>query len=320
MTAKKLCIYHANCPDGFGAALAVYRHPDWGRDATQFHPAHYGSAPPDITGKDVIIVDFSYSRAVLEAMHKQANSLLVIDHHKTAQAELEGLPYCIFDMTKSGAMLTWLHLYPNHPWDATPPEHSIPAMISFIQDRDLWVWEMYKSREYNAALASYPLDFELWEELLDNNEVDRLRLEGEAILRYQNKQVATAVASWKKSPKYIELPSPPKEGGAALGTWIVPIFNATQLISEICGELAAGFPFACTYFDTNGLRIYSLRKRGNEYPDVDVAEIAKYIAAEVGKFDVSSGISGGGHASAAGFSLPQTISPCTINYHINRNQ
>ena len=43
MTTQKLCIYHANCNDGFGAALAVYSSAQWG-SKTEFYPAHYN--PP----------------------------------------------------------------------------------------------------------------------------------------------------------------------------------------------------------------------------------------------------------------------------------
>jgi hypothetical protein len=34
------------------------------------------------------MVDFSFKRAEMEAMHRIVASMLVLDHHKTAQAEL----------------------------------------------------------------------------------------------------------------------------------------------------------------------------------------------------------------------------------------
>src|SRR3990167_9339886 len=98
-----IVIYHSNCFDGFGAAWVlrgVYP------DAT-FIPATYGDAPPDVTGQDVVIVDFSYPRDVLLAMRQSSRSLVVADHHKTAQANCEGLDFCHFDMNRSGAGLAW---------------------------------------------------------------------------------------------------------------------------------------------------------------------------------------------------------------------
>ena len=74
------CIYHANCPDGFAAAWVVKK----ALENVVFFPAGYQTTPPDVTGKDVVIADFSYKRPVLLEMAAQANSILILDHHKTA--------------------------------------------------------------------------------------------------------------------------------------------------------------------------------------------------------------------------------------------
>lgn len=83
---KPLCIYHGNCADGFTSAWAVYK--ALGNDAEYF-PGIYSEPPPDVTGRDVIMVDFSYKRPVLEKMGESANSILILDHHKTALEDLE---------------------------------------------------------------------------------------------------------------------------------------------------------------------------------------------------------------------------------------
>ena len=54
---KPLCIYHANCPDGFTAAWAVRR--ALGADKVDFHPGFYHKEPPNAQGRDVVLVDFS---------------------------------------------------------------------------------------------------------------------------------------------------------------------------------------------------------------------------------------------------------------------
>lgn len=66
---KALCIYHGHCDDGFAAAWAV-RHAMG--DQVEFHLGQYGHEPPDVSNRDVILVDFSYKRPVLEAMRKAA--------------------------------------------------------------------------------------------------------------------------------------------------------------------------------------------------------------------------------------------------------
>lgn len=123
-------LYHANCSDGFGAAYAAWK--KFG-DAATYHAAHYGEEPPDVAGKVVFILDFSYSRDTLKAMIEAASSLTVLDHHKTAQADLEGLPGVYFDMTKSGAVMAWEFFH---------PDKQVPEFLRYIQDRDLWNWKL----------------------------------------------------------------------------------------------------------------------------------------------------------------------------------
>src|SRR6266581_1683291 len=84
-----LVLYHANCPDGFAAAWAIWKK----FPSAVFVPAEHGQPPPvDCVGRHIVIVDFSYPRALLEEMVKSAASLQVLDHHITAQAALQGLP------------------------------------------------------------------------------------------------------------------------------------------------------------------------------------------------------------------------------------
>ena len=111
MSDKLVCIWHGNCQDGFGAAWAV-RHA-LGEDNVEFYPGVYQEAPPDVAGRDVMIVDFSYKRPVIDAMAEVARSIVIFDHHKSAAEDLAGLPLpgvpqmakvaAVFDMERSGA-------------------------------------------------------------------------------------------------------------------------------------------------------------------------------------------------------------------------
>ncbi len=78
---KYLCIYHKNCSDGFGAALAVKQYCDLNNFDCEFIAAQHGDEAPDVSNKHVFIVDFSYSREVILKLEQAAQSLLVIDHH-----------------------------------------------------------------------------------------------------------------------------------------------------------------------------------------------------------------------------------------------
>lgn len=266
---RPLVIYHGGCHDGFCAAWLFWH--AW--PSADFHPANYGEPPPDVTGREVYIVDFSYKRPVMIELTQKAKKLVCLDHHKTAAEELVNLSagsddgLIRFDMGKSGGRLAWEYLgegtVNNPPW-----------IVNYTEDRDLWRWKLPKSKEINAALRSYPMDFEVWDTLdvdFCPNGMD-LVPEGEAILRREQQIVDTHVGHARE----IEM----------AGHKVLCV-NATTMVSEICGELAKDRPFGCCYFDrADGKRIWSLRSRSDG--GVDVSEIAK-----------SKG--GGGHKNAAGF-------------------
>lgn len=232
-------MYHADCTDGFGAAWAL-----WKRiPSARFVPVKHGIPPPDgLAGRYVIIVDFSYERAQLEALARETASLLVLDHHITAQKGLAGLPYAYFDQKKSGAVLAW-------EWAHEEP---VPWLLRYIQDKDLWEWALPASREISAALASYPFDFQVWDSLLQ----DALEVEGRAILRYENELVGKIAAEAVM---------------VSFQGMTVPAVQSAVLTSQIGERLSKGHPFCIIWHDRDGRRYYSLRST----PDgADVAGIA----------------------------------------------
>ena len=56
---RPLVIYHGNCADGFSAAWCFWRKYGTGAD---YVAGVYQQDPPDVTGRDVYLVDFSYKR------------------------------------------------------------------------------------------------------------------------------------------------------------------------------------------------------------------------------------------------------------------
>jgi oligoribonuclease NrnB/cAMP/cGMP phosphodiesterase (DHH superfamily) len=265
---KPLVIYHANCWDGFCAAWVARK----ALGDCDFHAAHYGTEPPDVKDRDVYIVDFSYLLPAMSRIADLSKSLVVLDHHKTAEADLRYLALgrehvkVVFDMTKSGGRLAWEYFYGESP---------SPWLVDYTEDRDLWRHALRHSQEVNAALRSYPLDFLLWDGLnAGGSQVwSSLIREGEAIRRHEKQLVDTHVRN------AITMTIAGHE---------VKVVNATVLFSEIAGELAKGMPFGACYFDRkDGLRQWSLRSTSE---GVDVSEIAKRFG-------------GGGHKQAAGFEL-----------------
>lgn len=296
MKRDPLCIHHGNCADGFGAAWAVWSALD---RKVELVAGVYQSEPPDVAGRDVILVDFSYKRAVMEALANRAASVLVLDHHKSAIEDLTplvvkthagavlrpsswqhhltnaaqdscegifGAVYAVFDVNRSGAGIAWDFFHPDRPR---------PALIDHIEDRDLWRFMIPGTREVQAAVFSFPYDIELWDTLIRCGDVEKLRAEGAAIERKHHKDVAELVAVTKRPMR--------------ICGHVVPVANLPYTLTSDAGNLMAnGQPFAACYWDTPDGRVFSLRSRDE---GLDVSEIAKRYG-------------GGGHRNASGFRVP----------------
>ena len=153
-------IYHADCTDGFGSAYAAWKLLG---NRAEYHACKHGTPPPDVTDKVVAILDFSYNNATTKQMIKDADGLIIIDHHKSAIVELHDISNTHFDMTKSGARLAW---------DFFHPGKEAPKFIDYIQDRDLWKWELPYSKEFSAAFDMIPFEFEEFEKFEDDSVYD----------------------------------------------------------------------------------------------------------------------------------------------------
>lgn len=285
--SKILCIYHAPCADGFGAAWSV-RHALG--DHVEFHPGVYGQEPPDVRGRHVLLVDFSYKRDVLLEMGKRAKTIIILDHHKSAAEDLAGFkepaPYeewqdtslnlvvedmppiaALFDMNRSGAGMTW---------DYFNPGKDRPALINHIEDRDLWRFNLSSTREIQAAVFSYPYDFTVWDGLMTADPISLFN-EGVGINRKQAKDIDELLGVAKRR--------------MMIAGHDVPVCNLPYTLSSEAGNIMGkDEPFAACYMDTADARMFSLRSAQD---GIDVSEVAKQFG-------------GGGHAHASGFQVPRS--------------
>jgi len=266
-----LVIYHASCTDGFGAAYSAWKLLG---DRAEYHAAKYGEPPPDVAGKNVVVLDFSYDNATTKRLIGEANSFLVIDHHKSAMVELHDVSCTRFDMNHSGAMLAWKFFHPGK---------EAPRMIKFIEDRDLWKWEIPYSKEFSAAFDMVKFDFEEFDKYLDDSEVDNAQERGAYILAY-SKTVISKIAKHA---------SPRKMDGKD-----VLVVNSPHWMSEIGNALSPKCDFAVIWYYDHETRQVKVSLRAH-HEDSDVSEVAKRFG-------------GGGHRKAAGFALPPDINIETI--------
>lgn len=267
---KPICIYHGNCADGFTSAWAVWRALG---DQCDYHPGIYQDPPPAVSGRGVIMVDFSYKRAVTEEMRRSAAWVKILDHHKSAIDDLRGIEEregacpieLIFDIDRSGAGIAW-DVYHHTPR---------PALVNYVEDRDLWRFKLPSSREINAAIFSYEYSFQNWNDLATviDGDFKAVVNAGAAIERKHHKDVAELVKVSQRT--------------MTIGGFQVPVANLPYTLTSDAGSLMCErntAPFAACYWDTPEGRVFSLRSRG----EFDVSEVAKKYG-------------GGGHKNASGF-------------------
>ena len=265
---KPLVIYHGNCQDGFTSAWAIWmKHPDW-----DFYPAKHGDPPPDLTDREIVyMVEFSYKRPVILEIATPERSIIILDHHKTAEADLVDLPSNVsvtFDMNKSGARLAW---------EAFHPGTFVPRLVEHVEDRDLWRFHYADTKAFSAALFAEEYNFitwKLWNEKIQQEGVKWAVREGEAILRKAAKDTAELLQNKFKM---------------TLSGHEVWAANLPYTFSSDAGNiLAQGEPFGATFYLDGGFAYFSLRSTEE---GIDVSEIAKAYG-------------GGGHKHAAGFKMP----------------
>lgn len=290
MAEPAMIIYHGGCWDGFGGAMVLV---DWlaaqGR-AAELVPGFYGMAPPDVTGRFVYVVDFSFGADDMVRMAEQAHSLVWLDHHKTAIEAVAGRSWpetCLrhLDLERSGIRLAWDFAHPGpvvgdfNAFDFAEfsaladavKRASAPWYVLHIEDRDLW----RKSLPDNEAVAMWIRSHEMtapeWSNIT-SSQVETAAREGAAMLAYHRRLVRNAA----RQAVDVEI------GGVTM-----PLVSCSyDLGSDICDQLLhdRGI-YVAAYFLLNraGRWQYGFRStRG-----FDCSELAKRFG-------------GGGHAQAAG--------------------
>jgi oligoribonuclease NrnB/cAMP/cGMP phosphodiesterase (DHH superfamily) len=271
----KYVLYHKNCTDGFGAAYAFWKkYPEY-----KYIAVGYGEdVPPLPEAEHVFIVDFSYPRETLLKMREQF-LLTVLDHHKTAQEDLQGLEFAHFNMDKSGARLAWEFVHGN----VEPPK-----IILYIEDRDLWKKVLPNSEEISAFMFQFERTFDTFKliELSLEKQFEECVLCGLSILNYMKILINQLCSKAIKG----------KLNGIEVLFVNTPILQSevgNKLITDGKGEIVA-----CYADDSKGGIYVSLRSR----KDIDCSGISKAFG-------------GGGHKNASGFHVPNSPSISFLNGH-----
>lgn len=274
--SNNICFYHKDCYDGIAAACAVKAKYS---ESECIAIAHNDLTIPDITDRDVIVVDFSFPLEMMREMIYKSRSFIVLDHHEsfaptaaTLLAEQDRGDYgskdvvICYDITRSGALIAWEFFH----------EGPVPELVDHINDRDLWRFDLPFTREIMAAVSIRPYEMSAWMKLLTSvrNPIALLIAEGTILIPKIHQDVDNVL---RTTLRYVEL------DGEQVPLANCPYFLASDVLSKVC-ETA---PYALSYFDTPTHRTFSIRS-ARTGPNVSV------IAARHG---------GGGHYHASGFSV-----------------
>jgi oligoribonuclease NrnB/cAMP/cGMP phosphodiesterase (DHH superfamily) len=285
MIIKPLVVYHGpTCADGLAAAWCF-----WNRykDNVEYKVGLY-QADVDygiFKNRNVYLVDFLYPPETIYEICKVANHVVVLDHHEDAIKKIfdfyaesnwpENLDMTGCDTRYSGAMLAWLYLNTRTP----------PAFLHYIQDRDLWSWQIPESKNFSRGLFSEPLDFYTLDRCYNEPSfVEHLITKGQILNDEAHIRIERTI---KYSTRYIQA-----------GDLTIPVTNCpVDFVSELGNLLAYTYPLAIMYFDMANSRDFSLRSASNNPSHVAVDVVARLFG-------------GNGHKHAAGFkrSLDEPLS------------
>ncbi len=268
-----IVFYHANCPDGFSAAWAVWK--KFGARA-QYVPIGASQTADqlgdlEITNREVYFLDVCASPENLKKLVATNKSVVVIDHHPTNRDRGSDVTHFIFNLKHSGAILAWQYFHPQK----TPP-----VLLRYIEDHDLWKFRMPNARVIDDWISLAHFNFKEWDKIVRIMESKdgraRAVAEGKIIGAYRDSIIQDVL----EHAYEVEF----------LGYRAMVVNEAVGSIHSLIGHrlIDKDHPVGIVWYENGKHRRYSLRSRGN----MDVSKLATQFPG------------GGGHKHAAGFTLP----------------
>lgn len=292
-----IVLAHANCTDGMMSSFLMYLYFKEINQPTEFIFVKYNEPMPDVSGKHVFIVDFSYSPDQIHEASLVANSITMLDHHLTASEMWGG--YCDFESTiednselkcpikvvikefQSGAGLVYEYLsslyLKSNKYNTILINSRLRRLVMSVEDRDLWNFNLDGTKIIHEMLAIVPRTFEAWEELIINSSEEVFNIEYEKAKNYYDvkEQLAQDYAAMKQMVK--------------INGEVIPIVNCpANFASRVCEIMAMDYPFALSYCLSTSYVYVSLRS--NKKTGIDITPLAKKYL-------------GGGHKNSGGFRL-----------------
>lgn len=295
---KTTIVYHqakpgTDCPDGICAAWVVAR--AIGGDIELIGDSYLNNSeydrpeyklPFDFAGKQIILVDFSYPKSILERIAANSKSLTILDHHVSRADDISALSDRIlggYNGAECGATFAWCFFHPEKPE---------PWFLRHVWRRDTGADGYYdgecpeseaiseamssRRRQYGIGEAAFPF----FDELCRVSETELVAV-GMPKISERNEAIQSYLSEWELAPKMIDV----------LGDR-VPLFECPQYLHRnysMVGSMATrrhqDYPFVAVI--AGDPTKISLRSHSQ---GADVSVIARRLG-------------GGGHRHAAGYSL-----------------
>lgn len=270
-------LYHGDCVDGFTCAFVCYYYMKTQnkKKRVTFIPCQHQKPPPNVSGKNVLICDFSYKYDVLKNMLNNANKLAILDHHASAEKDLKNINHShkMFDKSHSGAYITWAYFF---------GEENVPLFVRYVEDNDIWAKRMPNTKAFTSYIFNLPKTFDIYEKLLDDSYISNTVIPmGEGMQKQNDSYINDGVK--KAAMTFMLIDSK---------LYFIASVNTSILKSEIGNAIFNLYPnanFAICHSQNSftGETYLSLRS-------MDTATDVEVIASKFG---------GGGHRNAAGLSV-----------------
>ncbi len=309
----EVVVYHKNCNDGDTAALCAYINNPTIHFVAMQYPVTIEDIPKSMVNKNILVLDFSFCRDVLEKLRKFAKKVMILDHHISAINDLQGVEGCFFDIKESGASLSYYYFNDEfNEWN-----DKLPLFIEYVKDRDLWNWNYRKYSEpmFYGLMERYPRHdsdngehhFKNYYKYLNEKNLLEIIKFGNGIVKKNDEYINEQIVRAEK--KIIQIPGNNKYYSA-----MILELKSSKFVSEISERLYTNnnvdFTVCWTRHPDNrcpeflhdyehypiirtlktflfGLHAYTISLRSSKNSGINVADIAKALG-------------GGGHEKAAG--------------------
>jgi oligoribonuclease NrnB/cAMP/cGMP phosphodiesterase (DHH superfamily) len=187
-------IFHGGCLDGFSGFFVAHMSGRLTNDVTIYQDQPSSTnVPPNIDGKDIIIIDVAYKREILEIIFKHAKSVVFIDHHVSISDDVQKLYktyntknniHILYDSDRCGSTLTWSFFYGD--------DQPLPLFLKYVEDQDTGQWIHEKTKPFIYAIRVYftlstdAKNLERWKKILDRKKVAELIKKGEYMKLYND--------------------------------------------------------------------------------------------------------------------------------------